>query len=439
MGVGEEVKVVESCVVTPCGETPRKSLPLSPLDLVMANRGHTPLVFFYRSCAAAEDDIFFDVARLKAAMARALVSFYPLACRLGVDGDGRVQVDCAEQGLPFFVAQSDLTLHDFINFKPSPELRRLFVPRLDDSPSVVCAIQVTFLKCGGVALGVAVHHAVVDGISTGHFLRTWSAFSSGDGAAAAALEPPCHDRTLLRARSPPRVHPDALSVFCPKLSPSQSGMSDAVVNEIFTISKDQVAALKRICSFGGGSVSTFCAMGALVWRCVCAARRLQPDAMTRLTFQANVRRSLRPPLPDSYFGNGIIMLCATGKVRDIASAEQLASVAGRIGGAIRRMNDELVRSAIDYMERDMTTGRLATPAGGMSDTELLVVSWLGMPFYDVDFGWGKPLVMHRAVQQRAGLVYLMDGAGCSVRLLVSMEPAILNDFRRLLYGNTAKL
>lgn len=218
-------------------------------------------------------------------------------------------------------------------------------------------------------------------------------------------------------------------------------MPDAVVNEIFTISMDQVAALKRSCSFGRGDISTFCAMSALVWRCVCAARRLQPDAMTRLTFQANVRRRLRPPIPDSYFGNGIIMLCATGKVRDIASEseEQLASVAGRIGGAIRRMNDELVRSAIDYMELDMAAGLLATPAGGMSETELTVVSWLGMPFYDVDFGWGKPLVMHRAVQQRAGLVYLMDGAGGSVRVLASMEPATLNDFRRLLYGNTAKL
>lgn len=86
----EEVKVVECCMVTPSEETPRRGLWLSPLDLMMVNRGHTPTVYFYRS---ASDDGFFDVARLKAAMAKALVPFYPLAGRLGVDGDGRPEID----------------------------------------------------------------------------------------------------------------------------------------------------------------------------------------------------------------------------------------------------------------------------------------------------------------------------------------------------------
>uniref|UniRef100_A0ACD5XFW3 Uncharacterized protein n=1 Tax=Avena sativa TaxID=4498 RepID=A0ACD5XFW3_AVESA len=382
----EEVKVVESRLVTPSEETPRKGLWLSPLDLSLANRGHTPLVYLYRSRAAVKDDIFFDVARLTAAMARALVSFYPLAGRLGVDGDGRLQVDCAEaeQGVPFVVAHSHLTVDHFSNFKPSPELRRLFVPCLDDSPSVVCAIQVTFMRCGGVALGVAVHHAVVDGISTFHFLGTWSDFSSRDRdcPAVAALELPCHDRSLLRPRSPPVVHHDALSVFFPELSPSENEMSDVVVNEIFVISKDQVAALnKRACTSGSdGAASTFCTLSAHVWRCLCAARRLPPDATTRLTFPANVRRSLRPPLPDSYFGNGIIVLGSTGKVRDIiapeSSEEPLASVAGRVRRAIRRMDSELVRSAMDYLELQMADSLPApgTPVGRLTETELMVVS-----------------------------------------------------------------
>uniref|UniRef100_A0ACD5WPK0 Uncharacterized protein n=1 Tax=Avena sativa TaxID=4498 RepID=A0ACD5WPK0_AVESA len=422
--MGVEVKAAEPCIVKPSEETPRHGLWLSSLDLMLAKSGHVPLVYFYRSCPGTDG----DVARLKVALARALVSFYPLAGRVGVDGDGRMQVDCAEQGVPFLVAHSDHTVDEFSSFKPSPELRRLFVPCVDDSPSVVCAIQVTFLGCGGVALGAALHHAVADGASTFHFFRTWSAFSSGDGAAAAALELPCHDRTLLRARSPPVVHPDALSVFCPKLSPSE--LSGAVANETFDISKEQLDALKRAC---GRDVSTFCALGAHVWRCVVAARRLPPDATTRLVFPANVRGRLRPPIPDSYFGNGIIMLGATGKAREVASEEHLASVAGRIRGAISRMDDELVHSAIDYLELDLGGSSLPTK------NELRVVKWLDMTAYGADFGWGKPLVMHLAVQQRAGFVYLMDGVGGSVRILVSLEHAILNDFQRLLHANAAKL
>jgi shikimate O-hydroxycinnamoyltransferase len=164
---------------------------------------------------------------------------------------------------------------------------------------------------------------------------------------------------------------------------------------------------------------------------VCAARRLPPDATTRLIFPANVRASLSPKLPGSFFGNGIIMLGATGKVRDIASKGQLASVAGWIRGAISRMDDELVRSAIDYFE--IAGGQTSNQAGSMPETELRVVSWRGM--HDADFGRGKPLMVHRAVQPYAGIAYLMDGVGGSMRILMSVEAAIVNDLKRLLYAN----
>ncbi|KAF7040569.1 hypothetical protein CFC21_050461 [Triticum aestivum] len=432
MGV-DEVEVVESCMVAPCQETPRRGMWLSPLDLMLVNRGHTPAVYFYPYRSEPGD--FFDVARLKAAMAKALVAFYPMAGRLGMDGNGRAEIDCTGQGALFVVARSDLTIDDFRSFLPSPELRTLFVPRVEDhSPSILCAVQVTFLKCGGVALGTALHHVAVDAISAFHFLQTWSAFSRGGGGAA--LELPFHDRTLLRARSPPLVHPDAFSAFCPKLNLSVEP-SETVVTQAFVVSKDQVTALKRACVGGdGGRVSTFCALSAHVWRCVCVARRLPPDATTRLTFPASVRRSMRPPLPPGYCGNGIIWLGAAGKVRDVTSSESedLVFVAGQISSAVRRMDDELVRSAIDYFELTEIDSKPAP--GRMPETELRVISWLGMPVYDVDFGWGKPLAMLRAVSERAGFVYLMDNGkeDGSVRVLMCTEAAILNDFQHLLYA-----
>jgi shikimate O-hydroxycinnamoyltransferase len=61
--------VVESSFVTPSDPAPRKGLWL-------ANQGHTPTIYLYSSSndvAAAAD--FFDVARLREAMARALVVF----------------------------------------------------------------------------------------------------------------------------------------------------------------------------------------------------------------------------------------------------------------------------------------------------------------------------------------------------------------------------
>ncbi|KAI4964631.1 hypothetical protein ZWY2020_060109 [Hordeum vulgare] len=92
------LQVVESCLVTPSNETPREGLWLSALDLVLANRGHTPLVHVYSASDVAAANGFFNVAKLKKSMAKALVPFYPLAGRLGADRDGRNEIDCNGEG-----------------------------------------------------------------------------------------------------------------------------------------------------------------------------------------------------------------------------------------------------------------------------------------------------------------------------------------------------
>ncbi|XP_002488970.2 hydroxycinnamoyltransferase 4-like [Sorghum bicolor] len=428
-----EVQVIESSFVTPSEPAPRKVLWLSSLDLSLANQGHTPTIYLYSSSNnAAAADPFFDVARLKEAMARALVAFYPLAGRLGVnDADGRMEISCNGEGALFIVAQADdFTANDVKKFKPSPELRRLFVPLIEPL-SIILAVQVTFLKCGGVVLGTALHHAVVDALSAFHFFQTWSTFSKhGD---CATVELPCHDRDLLRARSPPTIHPDALLTFYPKHT--FFDLSGPLAIEVFTISRDQVAFLKHLC---GGGTSTFCAVSALVWQCTCVARRLSPDSEARLTFPANLRQRMRPPLPSCYIGNAMFYLGITSVVRDIAT-EVLGSVAGRIRGVIDQMDDELVHSAIDYFEMAEMDNR--PPRGTLPQTVLHITSWLGLPQYDADFGWGKPELMSRAQSHCGGFVNLMnddDGAGSGgVRLLMCMEAVNIKEIERLLYAKLA--
>jgi len=420
-----QVEVVESSLVSPSQGTPGGQLWLSPLDLLLVNRGHTPTVYFYRPAAAD----FFDVARLKESMARALVDFYPLAGRLGVDADGRFVIDCNAAGALLAVARSDhLTVDDFRDVSPSPELKELFVPRVEPS-SIMLAVQVTFLKCGGVAFGTALHHAAADAIGSFRFFHAWLALCGGrdGGGAMAETELPCHDRGLLRARSPPFVNPDAFAVFCPKLTLTEP--SGPVASKVLTVSKDHVAALKQAC----GGVSTFCALSAHAWRCLCSARGLPADATTRLTLPANVRRRTKPPLPDSYFGNALIWVGTSGVVRDVTS-EALADTAARIRGAVRRMDDDVVRSAIDYFELAEKNARPIP--GSLPETELRVISWLGMPVYDADYGWGKPQLMVRAESERSGFVYLMNDDGGGVQVVVCAEAASLKEFEKLLIAKT---
>ncbi|CAM0944792.1 unnamed protein product [Alopecurus aequalis] len=420
MDSGSALRVVESCLVTPSDETPREGLWLSPLDLVLANRGHVPLLHVY---SASADDDFFSVDKLKKSLAKALVPFYPLAGRLGADSDGRIEINCNAEGAQFVVARSDHTVEDFGGSKSSPELRKLFRPPVQPS-SVVLAVQVTFLRCGGVVIGTAGHHAVVDGSSMFHFIRTWASYCR-DGESA-VIELPCHDRALLRARSPPLIRPETVPMFCSKLTMHESSGTSGVATEVFTISKDQLHGLKRHC----GGVSTFCAVSALVWQCVCVARQLDPGATTSMNFPVDVRHRLKPPLPDGYFGNGVVNVFATAVVKDVLS-ETLATVASRVKATTERFDDEVLRSAVDYFEMTEKGGR-PEDRGNLPETELRMNSWYHLRTYEADFGWGEPRVMTRAEAVRGGWVYLLD-SGCddgSAHVLISLEAATLKKFER---------
>jgi len=125
------VEVVDTALVAPSEETPRQPLWLSNLDLVVPRR-HTPLVYYYPAPAqgaAAAGTGSFAPDRLTAALAGALVPFYPLAGRLGPGPDGRPQINCTGEGALFVVARADLTGDEiFEDYQPSPEIRRAFVP-----------------------------------------------------------------------------------------------------------------------------------------------------------------------------------------------------------------------------------------------------------------------------------------------------------------------
>jgi len=123
------VEVVDTTLVAPSEETPRQPLWLSNLDLVVPRR-HTPLVYYYPASAQGQGGASLAPDRLKAALAGALVPFYPLAGRLGgAAPDGRLQIDCNGEGALFVVARADLTGDEiFEDYQPSPEIRRAFVP-----------------------------------------------------------------------------------------------------------------------------------------------------------------------------------------------------------------------------------------------------------------------------------------------------------------------
>ncbi|OEL18737.1 Shikimate O-hydroxycinnamoyltransferase, partial [Dichanthelium oligosanthes] len=252
--------------------------------------------------------------------------------------------------------------------------------------------QVTFLKCGAVCLGTAIHHMASDGRA---FAR-----AAGGGEKAATPRPPFLDRT---ARSPPTVRFDHVEYARPRGGPEPKPKAP-FITAILNISKHQVEALKRDAGNAEGN--------------------------TWLYIAADVRSRVRPPLPDGYLGKALVRTTAVARADDVVSGPLRATA---------RLTDEYVRFQVDFMEQSRSyqpmgsagLGRWATP-----DTDVYVVSWLGLPFSDVDFGWGRPAFVGQATLTAAGVVYLVPspkGGDGGLDIVVGMEAGRLAEFKELFY------
>ncbi|XP_052183143.1 shikimate O-hydroxycinnamoyltransferase-like isoform X2 [Diospyros lotus] len=429
------IEVKQSTIVRPAEETPMRRLWISNVDLVIVNH-HSRLVYFYRPTGAAN---FFDAQVMKDALSRALVPFYPLAGRLGRDDDDRIEIDCNAEGVLFVEAGSDASIDDFGDFAPTLELSSL-VPAVDYSKGIssfpLLVLQVTYFKCGGASLGVGTQHRVVDGTSAFHFINTWSDMARGLDLTI----PPFIDRTLLRARDPPQPAFEHIEYQPPpamKTSPQQSESEPETTVSIFKFSRDQLNALKAKSKEDGSTVSysSYEILAGHVWRSVCKARGLADDQETKLYIATSGRARLKQPtLPEGYFGNVIFTATPIALAGDL-QGKPTWYTASRIHDALVRMDDEYLNSALDYLELQPDLKSLVRGAHTYRCPNLGLTSWVRLPIYDADFGWGRPIFMGPGGIAYEGMAYALpspnkDG---SLSVVICLQTQHMERFEKFLY------
>ncbi|KAL9376961.1 hypothetical protein Peur_031081 [Populus x canadensis] len=431
-----QITIKESSMVLPNQETPNHRLEVTNLDLFHA-KYHVPLLYLYKPNGSSN---FFEVKVLKEALSKVLVSFYPVAGRLARDANGRIEINCNGEGVLFIEAETDSAMGDFVDFKPSDELRQLIptVDYSDISSYPLLVLQVTRFTCGGVCLGVGWQHTLADGTECLHFINTWSDIARG----LSVKTPPFIDRTILRGRVPPNptfhhVEYDPFpTINTPFPNPiPESGSKDISVANL-KIPSDLLKTLKAMAKNDIASkteYSTYVILTAHIWRCACKARGLSNDQATKINISTDGRNRFRPPIPPGYFGNVIFQATPIALSGDLSS-EPLAHTAERIHKAIKRMDDEYLRSAVDYLEKvdDLTTVMRSSET--YRSPNLNIVSWVRLPFYDADFGWGKPVNMRPAFAfEGKGYILPSPKNDGTLSLTICLETDNLQSFQKLFY------
>ncbi|XP_009760608.1 shikimate O-hydroxycinnamoyltransferase-like [Nicotiana sylvestris] len=429
-----KIEVKESTMVKPATDTPQTNLWNSNVDLVVPNF-HTPSVYFYRPLSSASN--FFDSNMLKEALSKALVPFYPMAGRLKRDEDGRIEIECIGQGVLFVEAESDGIVDDFGDFAPTLKLRRL-IPAVDYSQGIhsyaLLVLQITHFKCGGVSLGVGMQHHAADGFSGLHFINTWSDMARGLDLTI----PPFINRTLLRARDPPLPQFPHIE-YQPPPTLKNIAKTEAVPEtavSIFKLTRDQINALKAKSKEDGNTVnySSYEMLAGHVWRSTCMARGLEEDQGSKLYIATDGRSRLRPILPPGYFGNVIFTATPIAVAGDLKS-KPIWYAASKIHDALAQMDNDYLRSALDYLELQPDLKALVRGAHTFRCPNLGITSWVRLPIHDADFGWGRPIFMGPGGIAYEGLSFILpsptnDG---SLSVAISLQADHMKLFEKYLY------
>ena len=288
-----------------------------------------------------------------------------------------------------------------------------------------------------MCLGVGWHHTLADGTECLHFINTWSDIARG----LPVKIPPYIDRAILRGRVPPRptFHHVEYDPFPTINTLSQnpipvSGSRDISVANL-KITSDLLSTLKAMTKNDAGKTeySTYVILTAHTWRCVCKARGLSDDQLTKLSMPTDGRNRFRPPIPPGYFGNVIFTATPIALSGGLLS-ESLIHTAKRIHNAIKQMDDEYLRSSVDYLEKLGDLTAVMRNSETYRSPNLNIVSWVHLPFNDADFGWGKPVYIRPAFAfQGKGYILPSSTGDGTLSLTICLETDHLQSFQKLFY------
>ncbi|KAM0913115.1 hypothetical protein ACQ4PT_012369 [Festuca glaucescens] len=322
-------------LVVPAEPTPSETKFLSGVDNCINLRFYATGIQFFRVRPAEHNhEKPHSIAKaIKAAMAAALVYYYPIAGRLREVPNGELVVDCTAEGVMFVEATADVQLNHLGQplLPPYPCVEELMFDAGRGDGVVVArplfSMQVTEFKCGGFCISFEICHCITDGFGVIQFIKAIADLAGGEAVPSVL---PVWRREILMARNPPCIR-DIFPAYVPFLNGSR---------DIAHLQRHIPIYLRR-------SVSTFDLLTVVMWRCRTIALGYKPDQQVRLMFTMSMRGKWTR-IPRGYYGNAFVYPIVETTVDDLCG-NALGHSLELICKAKLDMSLERMKSMVDMM------------------------------------------------------------------------------------------
>ncbi|CAN4127807.1 unnamed protein product [Withania somnifera] len=412
-----EIEIQIRKTLKPSTPTPYlcRSFNLSLFDQC-AVRMYIPVLLHY--LPGSMDGVDERCDKLQKSLAETLTKFYPLAGRFSKDD---LTIQCNDEGVEYVETKVNADLAKFLHQGPKIELLNDFLPlklSVDPSSSPLLGVQMNIFNCGGLVMGIQMSHILADAFTLATFLKEWAHISQ-TGTTKGCLS----SFGRLSSFFPTRVLP--VSQFSPHFNSSAKIIRKRFVFDALAITelKDKIDS-----SATSKKPSRVVVITSLIWKVLMgiSSAKHGHSGNSSLLIPINLRGKSNVPSIEHALGNFCISAISTFESNQ--SRKELSDFVNLIETATRETSAAIGKANIDDIVSMI--GNCST-LGQKGEDIYFSTSWCRLPWYEADFGWGKPCWVSNVLGNMSRVINLIDTrTGDGIEAWVSLEENDMIEFER---------
>ncbi|XP_059311263.1 acetyl-CoA-benzylalcohol acetyltransferase-like [Lycium ferocissimum] len=417
-----EIQIQTRKMLKPSTPTPNhlQSLKLSLFDQT-APPLYVPILFHYLSTSEGIIEI---CDKLQKTLAETLTKFYPLAGRFRKDD---LSIYCNDKGVEYVETKVNVDLAEFLNEGPKIELLNNLLPWCvppdsDQPSSPLLGVQVNIFNCGGLVIGIQISHVLTDAFTLATFVNEWAHISQTGTTKANYLPSFSHLPSLFPTRVPSG----------PQFSPT-SDRGAKIVTRRFMFDALTIEKLKSNSSATSRKPTRAVVIMSLIWKVLVgiSSAKHGHSRESSLCFTVGLRG--KSNIPSSKHALGNFGMFGIANLEANQPREELNDFINLVGNTIRDASIGIGKASVDEispMYVDTYTKVVDMLLKGDEMDIYLSTSWCRFPWYEADFGWGKPFWVS-SVSHAVEVICLIDTKdGDGIEAWVSLTENDMAEFER---------